>query len=111
MKRIVINSLMYLSVALSGAATAAVNENLQEYRESLAGARSTFNADMAHCKSLQADERDMCRAQAKAVHKKANAEAIAHQRNTAQARVDARIARADADYDLARAACKATRGN
>jgi hypothetical protein len=111
MKRIVINSLLYLSVALSGAATAAGDENLQQYRESLAGARSTFNADMAHCKALQADERDMCRAQAKAVHKKANAEAIAHQRNTAQARVDARIATADADYDLARAGCKATRGN
>ena len=109
MKRLVIHFLMYLSAAMGGPAlaAAAVNENLQQYRESLAGARSTFNADLAHCKQLSSDERDGCRAQARAVHRKANAEAIAHQRNTPQARVDARITSADADYDLARAACKA----
>ncbi len=109
MKRIVINCLLYFSVAMAGQAmaAAAVGENLQQYRESLAGARSTFNADLAHCKQLKSDERDICRAQARAVHRKADAEAIAQQRNTPQARVDARITSADADYDLARAACKA----
>ena len=111
MKRIVLNSLLCVCAASAGQAYAAMDEGMQQYRESLAGAHSTFKADLAHCGQLKGQERDLCKAQAKAVHRKATADAIAAQRNTPQARVDARIAAADADYDVASTACKADRGN
>ena len=106
MKHLVVSSLLYLFAAMSGTALAAADDGLQQYRESLAGARSTLTADLAQCGQVQAGERGLCRAQARAVYKKANAEAIAHQRNTPQARVDARITAADADHELAIAGCK-----
>lgn len=106
MKHIVLSSLLYLLVAIPGIALAAADEGQQQYRESSAGARSTLNADLAQCRQVRADERGLCRAQARAVYKKAIAEAIAHQRNTPQARVDARIAAAEADHELALAGCK-----
>ena len=111
MKRIVFSSLLCMGAALAGQAYAAVDEGMQQYRDSLAGAHSTYKADLAHCGQLKGQERDMCKAEAKAVHRKATADAVAAHRNTPQARVDARIAAADADYDVASTACKAGRGN
>jgi hypothetical protein len=112
MKRRVTN-LLFACAAIAAAnhAVAAPDEGMQQYRESLAGARATYESDLAQCKQMRGEERDLCTVEAKAAHKKANAEAIAHHRNTPEARVDARIAAADADYDVARARCKAQRGN
>ena len=95
---------------LAGAtADAADNERLTQYRESMEGARATYTADARQCRQGGAT-RAVCLAQAKAEYKKATAEAVAHWRNTAQARTDARIAAADADHDVARARCKAGSG-
>lgn len=96
---------------LATGASAADNERLQQYRESLEGARATYAADARHCRQ-EADRgaRAVCVAQARAVYKKATADAVAYWRNTAQARTDARIAAAEADHALAKARCKAGPG-
>src|SRR6476620_9470654 len=94
----------------SAAAGAADNERLQQYRESMDGARATYTADARHCRQdsdSRGAMRSLCVAQAKAEYKKATAEAVAHWRHTAQPRTDARIAAADADHEVARARCKA----
>ncbi|WP_194711082.1 hypothetical protein [Noviherbaspirillum soli] len=98
------------SLLASAAAGAADNERLRQYRESMEGARATHVADARHCRQDSGSRgatRALCSAQAKAEYKKATAEAVAHWRNTAQARTDARIAAADADHDVAVARCKA----
>lgn len=97
----------------SAAAGAADKQRLQQYRESMEGARATYSADAGHCRkdsSLRGQARALCLAQAKAEYRKATADAVARWRNTAQARTDARIAAADADHDVARARCKAGPG-
>ena len=109
MKQFVLSSLLYLSVAMPGIALAAADDTQQQYRESSAGARSTLNADLAQCRRVAADERGLCSAQARAVYKKALAEAVAHQRNTPQARVDARIASAAARASVPAAGSKPRR--
>lgn len=98
------------SLLASATVGAADNERLQQYRESMEGARATYTADAKHCRQASRGTRAVCLAQAKAEYKKATAEAVAHWRNTAQARTDARIAAADADHDVARARCKAGAG-
>ena len=100
-----IAALACASLLASAAAGAADNERLRQYRESMEGARATYTADARHCRQ-DGDSRALCLAQAKGEYKKATAEAVAHWRNTAQARTDARIAAADADHDVARARCK-----
>lgn len=93
----------------SGVAGAADNERQRQYRESMEGARANYAADAGHCRQDAGirGARSVCLVQAKSEYKKATAEAVAHWRNTAQARTDARIAAADADHDVARARCKA----
>lgn len=90
----------------AGQAGAASDERFQQYRESLEGARATYRADAAHCRQEKGGARQLCLAEARAVHKKASAEAVAHWRNTAQARTDARIVAADADLEVAKVRCK-----
>src|SRR6476661_9962953 len=112
MKRIAISILLaWSAIACASEAMGATDEAMQQYRESLAGARATYESDLAQCRQMQGAARALCTVEAKAAHKKADAEASAHHRNTPEARVDARIAAADADYDVALARCKAKRGN
>ena len=97
------------SLLASAAAGAADNERLRQYHESMEGARATYTADARHCRQdgdSRGATRALCLVQAKGEYKKATADAVAHWRNTAQARTDARIAAADADHDVARARCK-----
>jgi hypothetical protein len=104
-----ITAMACASLLASAAAGAADNERLRQYRESMEGARATYVADARHCRQ-ESDSRGatraLCMVQAKGEYKKATADAVAHWRNTAQARTDARIAAADADHDVARARCK-----
>ena len=57
--------------------------------------------------SLSGNPKDVCVAEAKAAEKKTIAEAEAQYKNTDKARADAKIAAAEADYDVAKAKCGA----
>ena len=58
---------------------------------------ATFKADKEQCKSLKANAKDICMAEAKAKQKIAKADAEADYKNTDKARAAARKTRADAE--------------
>ena len=66
---------------------------------------STFNSEKEQCKSMKGNAKDVCMAEAKARQKIAKAEAEANFRNTSKARTDARVARVDAEYSVAKEKC------
>jgi hypothetical protein len=82
-----------------------------EYGQAKDRATADYKAAVAHCNSLSGNEKDVCKAQAKATEKKAKAEAEAAYKNTDKARRDARIETAEANYDVAKAKCDAMKGN
>lgn len=66
-----------------------------------------YRSDQAQCASLKGNARDVCEAEAKAKRKIEKAEAEAEYKNTAKARTMAIVARADAEYSVARKRCDA----
>ena len=100
-----------LGVALlvaCGAAVAASSE--AEYRAALRSGAAHYNAARAHCRTLAGQEKRVCIAEAKADLARADAEAGAAYRNTQHARVDAQVAIARADYNVAKAKCNEKSG-
>lgn len=65
----------------------------------------TYRSDKAQCASLQGNARVVCEAEAKAKRKIEKAEAEADFRNTTKARTHAIVARADAEYSVAKKKC------
>jgi hypothetical protein len=70
-----------------------------------------FKTDKAACKDMKANAKDVCMAEAKAKQKVAKAEAEANYKNTSKARTQARVAKVDADYSVAKEKCDDLSGN
>jgi hypothetical protein len=87
------------------------NMNKDTYKESTQRIDAAFKADKEQCKSLKANAKDICMAEAKAKQKTAKAETEAEYKGTAKARTAARIARADGDYSVAKEKCDDLAGN
>jgi hypothetical protein len=83
----------------------------KEYSAAKDRAAADYKAAKARCDALSGNPKDVCIAEAKAAEKKAKAEAEAAYKNTDAARRNARIAAAEADYDVAHAKCGAKTGN
>jgi len=81
------------------------------YRAALDRASSAYNRKRAGCRSLKGNERTVCVAEAKAESTKAQSAAEAAFRNTPRARMDARVAAANADYSVAKARCNERSGS
>jgi hypothetical protein len=86
----------------AGAATPAER---QAYRAALARAASDFQASHAPCRALKGNDRAVCNTEARAARVRAEEVAEAEYRNTPQARLDAAISSAKADYLVAKAKC------
>jgi len=82
-----------------------------EYSAAKDRAAADYKAAKARCDGLSGNPKDVCIAEAKAAEKKAKADAEAAYKNTDAAHRDARIAAAEADYDVAHAKCGAKTGN
>ncbi len=82
-----------------------------EYSAAKDRAAADYKAAKAQCDRLSGNQKDVCVAEAKAAEKKAKADAEASYKNTDAARRNARIAAAEADYDVAHAKCGAKTGN
>jgi hypothetical protein len=82
-----------------------------EYGAAKDRAAADYKAAKAKCDGLSGNAKDVCVAEAKAGEKKAKADAEAQYKNTERAQRDARIAVAEADYDVAKARCGAKSGN
>ncbi len=70
-----------------------------------------FKSAKSACDSLKANAKDICLAEAKGNEKVAKAELGARKNDTAKTRADVRVARADADYGVAREKCDDLAGN
>ena len=112
MKKI-LASLFLGAVALSfaTAAPAATDEAKATYKAAKDSAAATYKEARAKCDALKANPKDVCIAEAKAAEKRSKAEAEAQYKNTPKDHMKARVAAADADYDVAKAKCKAESGN
>ena len=68
------------------------------------------HAALSKCRDLESSAKDLCRAEAKADERIRKADLEAQYRGTVAAAADAKLARAKAQYDLARAKCGDQRG-
>ncbi len=96
-----------LTMAVAFAASAATPQQRAEYRAALKAAAAGYNGAIKACRSSSGSERSICVAEAKAARKHEELDAKAKFVDTPQARVDARVGEAKADYALARAAVSA----
>ncbi|ARU05369.1 hypothetical protein CCO03_12335 [Comamonas serinivorans] len=66
---------------------------------------STYKSAMESCKPMKDNAQDICEQQAKGNKKVAEAELRLKDKPSEKARYDARMAKADADYDVAKERC------
>jgi len=77
----------------------------EEYKAAKKSIGADYKSAKAGCEPLQANAKDICLAQAKGNEKVALAELQATYRPTAKTRYEARIAKAEAGYDVAKEQC------
>jgi hypothetical protein len=98
-------------LAFAQSAFAADKPSAEAYKAEKQKIDAAYKADLERCDSQSGNAKDICKAQAKGKHKAAKADAEAQYRGTAKAQADARIAHADADYDVAKEKCDELTGN
>lgn len=74
-------------------------------------AEAQYKTDKAACDGMKGNAKDICKEEATGKEKVAKAEAEAAYDNTPKAREKARMARADADYSVAKEKCDDLAGN
>ena len=79
--------------------------------QAIRSAGDRYKADQDACKSLSGNAKDVCVEEAKGKEKIAKAEAEAAYENTPKARENARLAHAQAEYDVATEKCDDLAGN
>jgi len=92
-----------VAVGLSfSASVMAQTMSKHDYEAGLERIESGYRSDKNNCQSLSGNANDICMAEAKGKEKVAKADLEASNKNTKKARYDARIAKADADYSVAK---------
>ncbi len=119
MSRLMI-ALLVTGVALAGCATqretTAGSRSMapiskESYDAAVRNAEAQYKTDKDACASRTGNAKDICLAEASGKEKVAKADAEAAYKNTPKAREDARIARAEATYGVAKERCDELSGN
>ena len=109
--------LMTTGLGFAGSAAAQMNDpkpsamSKDAYTMAIKTANEQYKADKDACTSLSGNAKDICGAEAKGKEKVAKADAEAAYKNTPKAREQARIAHAQAQYDVAKEKCDDLAGN
>jgi len=113
MSKLMISLLAAAGIAFAGAANAADSKTMSRdaYKADKDKIEAQYKADKDRCSSLSGNAKDVCQAEAKGKEKVSKAELEADYKNTDRARIDARMAKADADYDVAKEKCDDLSGN
>ena len=114
MSKLMISLLAAAGIAFAGTASAAdTNKTMSRdaYKAQEDRVEAQYKADKERCSSITGNAKDVCQAEAKGKEKVAKAELEANYKNTDKARNDARVAKADADYDVAKEKCDDLSGN
>jgi chromosome segregation ATPase len=104
-------TLVALGFALGSSAFAQDRMTRDAYKAEKERIEADYKAANEACKKLSGNAEDVCKAQAKADQRIAEAELDAKNKGTAKARADARIVRAEAQYDVAKEKCDELSGN
>ena len=104
-------ALMTTAGIITAAPVLSATMSKESYKNTTRSIDATFNTDKERCKSFSGNARDVCMAEAKARQKIAKADAEADYEGTVKARTAARIARADAEYSVAKEKCDDLAGN
>ena len=107
------NKRMIVLAVLAAFTTAASASNLSgdEYKAGKDKIAAEFKAEKQRCDSMAGNAKDICVAEANGNEKVAKAELEARHKNTAKAHYEARIAKAEADYRVAKEKCDDLSGN
>lgn len=100
-----------LASAFFATSALAAQGSKQEYESAKDRIKAEYKAASKQCSSLSGNAQDICKAEAKGKQKVAKAEAEAAYKGTPKSATDAAIARADADYDIAKEKCDDLKGN
>lgn len=93
------------TIGFASAAIGAISEAKATYLAAEKSASDNYKMARQKCDALTGNPKNVCIEEAKAAEKRSKADAEAEYKNTAEARMKARIAGIDADYALARARC------
>lgn len=104
-------ALAIVAALFTGSTVLAASMSHAEYAAKKDQISAEYKADKAACDKLDGNNKDVCVEKAKGKEKVAKAELEANYKNTAKARSDARIAQADADYEVAKEKCDDMSGN
>jgi hypothetical protein len=107
------NKRMIVLAVLAAFTTAASAGNLSkdEYKAGKDKIAAELKAEKQSCDSMNGNAKDICIAEANGKEKAAKAELEARHKNTAKAHYEARIAKAEADYGVAKEKCDDLSGN
>lgn len=119
MSKFVIAVFVGASLSFSGAGMAQGNSpttnptpmSKANYTQAIKDADAQYKVDKQACSSLSGNAKDICMAEAKGKNSVAKADAEAAYKNTAKARENARVAHAQANYDVAKEKCDDLSGN
>ncbi|WP_254915948.1 hypothetical protein [Pandoraea sp. PE-S2T-3] len=102
-----------LAASAFGAASASAADAATKDRYDAAqkSAEADYKASVARCEDLKDNAKKVCVENAKGNEKVAKANAEADYKNTPKARYDAAVAKADADYSVAKLRCDDKKGN
>lgn len=111
------NKLSSLAVAVAfgfaGHAFAADNTGMTKdaYKEAKDKIEAQYKSDKASCDGMKGNAKDVCKAEAKGKEKVAKAELEAQYKPTAHNEEKAKMAKADADYAVAKEKCEDQKGS
>ena len=100
-----------LGLAASGSAFAADTMTRDVYKAEKERIEAEHKSAKEACDRLSGNTKDVCQVQAKANQRIAEAELDARNKGTAKARQDARVTRANAEYEVAKEKCDDLSGN
>ena len=80
-----------------------------DYGDAKKAIEAEIRMAVAHCRDREGQAKDMCKAEARAEERIRKADLEAQYRGTVAAAADAKLARAKAQYDIAKARCSAER--
>ena len=112
MNKLLINLVAIAGLAVAGTAGAATSMlTKDQYTGEKARIESAYKADETRCNSLAGNAKDVCVLEVKGTRDVALADAEAGFKNTPAARFDARVARVEATYKVAKEKCDDLSGN
>ena len=111
MNRYMLGIVAVTALASTGAWAQAAPQSAEEYKAAVARADADYSVARERCNTSAGTTKAICVAEAKAAEKRAKADAMVAYKNTDQARNDARVEYAEADYMVAKERCREQGGN